>query len=215
MSNKIIINGSEPDDIKLNGVTPDKIMLNGQCYFEKPFEYLYKWDFTKSLTDEVAGAVATMDNETIFTEGVGITGNGWIKLGDDIIHKPIGKIYEIDFASFEKTKNNFSRVLGVDRRNYFGYDGRSYYASVLSGVEQTFTTSSNIVSFTNKTLKLVFVSDSSLQVYLDDTLFYDGKPFVSTNTSATTFYIGNPTEDSTKAMETFTVTGVRIYENEE
>lgn len=35
---KIIINGSEPDDIKLNGVTPDKIMLNGQCYFEKPYE---------------------------------------------------------------------------------------------------------------------------------------------------------------------------------
>lgn len=33
---KIVINGSEPDDIKLNGVTPDKIMLNGVCYFEKP-----------------------------------------------------------------------------------------------------------------------------------------------------------------------------------
>ena len=33
---KIVINGSEPDDIKLNGATPKKIMLNGQCYYEAP-----------------------------------------------------------------------------------------------------------------------------------------------------------------------------------
>lgn len=212
--NKIVINGSEPDDIKLNGVTPDKIMLNGQCYFEKAYKptYLYKWDFTRSLTDEVEGAVATMGNAT-FTEGVGISGDGWIKLGN-YIHSPIGKTYEIDFASFEKTNTNrASRVLGITGNCFLQYDDQVGYISKLNNNQQTYTTTSNIVSFTNKTLKLVFVSDSSLQIYLDDTLLYDGGTFAAV--SNITFYIGDSAGSTVRAMETFTVTGVRIYENEE
>lgn len=210
---KILLNGSEPTDIKLNGVTPDKIMLNGVCYFEKAYEptYLYKWDFTKSLTDEVAGAVATLGNAT-FTEGTGVTGNGYIKLGN-YIHNYIGKTYEIDFASFEKTNTNrLSRVLGLSSNSFFAYDDQVGYICKKNNTEQTYTSTSNTTSFTNKTLKLVFVSDSSLMVYLDDTLIYDGGTFVSeTNT---TFYIGDSAGTSVLAMETFTVTGVRIYENE-
>ncbi len=48
---KIVINGSEPDDIKLNGVTPDKIMLNGNCYFEKalpPKQTLVRLNYTNT-----------------------------------------------------------------------------------------------------------------------------------------------------------------------
>ena len=165
------------------------------------------------MTDEVAGAVVTMGNAT-FTEGVGISGDGWIKLGG-FIHTPLGKTYEIDFASFEKTNTDrLSRVLGTSGDSFLGYDDQIGYMCRKNNKQQAYATTSNIVSFTNKTLKLVFVSDSSLQVYLDDTLLYEGGTFIPV-TSATSFYIGNSAESSVKAMETFTVTGVRIYENEE
>lgn len=214
---KIVVNGSEPDDIKLNGATPKKIMLNGQCYYEAPEPeptYLYKWDFTKSLTDEVGNVTATLGNAS-FTEGTGVTGNGYIKLGN-YIHSCIGKTYEIDFASFEKTNTDrLSRVLGINSNSFLGYDDQVGYICKKNNSQKTYMTTSNIVSFTNKTLKLVFVSDNSLQVYLDDTLLYEGDTFAYNTNPGVEFYIGNSAGSSVHAMETFTVTGVCIYENEE
>jgi len=45
---KILLNGSEPTDIKLNSSTPDKIMLNGVTYWELAKQVLKRIDYSNS-----------------------------------------------------------------------------------------------------------------------------------------------------------------------
>lgn len=45
---KILLNGSEPDDIKLNGATPDKIILNGVTYWEVAKQVLKRIDYSNN-----------------------------------------------------------------------------------------------------------------------------------------------------------------------
>ena len=215
---KIMINGSEPDDIKLNGVTPDKIMLNGVCYFEKLIPeptYLYKWDFTKSLTDEVQGQVATLSNAT-FEEGIGVSGaaDAYIKLFGSI--NLIGNTMEIDYKSLTKTASSgLVRVLGRNSNNFFGYDiENSNYKCKKNNSTQQYTKTSSNSSFTNVTFKLIFTDIYNLTVQVNNEDLYVGGTFHANNSLA--FYIGNAeSTGSAGGFGNFTVTGVRIYANEE
>ena len=103
---KIVVNGSEPDDIKLNGATPKKIMLNGECYYEKAYvsPYLYEWDFTESLIDKSQNVEANLfgsnaSNITRDSEGIHITQSEQ-KIGLDYIDMR-GKTLDEDDASCE------------------------------------------------------------------------------------------------------------------
>lgn len=119
-THKIVINGSEPDNIKLNGATPLKIMLNGVCYYERQSStYLHNWDLTSGTADSVGGTelqyytssssdtTANVANKSgLYTSGTGVT----LADQNDVngIVLPInlytpGNVLEVDFTNFQVT----------------------------------------------------------------------------------------------------------------
>lgn len=252
MSNKIILNGSEPDDIKLNGVTPDKIMLNGVCYFEKvdPHVYLYKWNFKNSLVDEIQGVEAELRGygqswATRDSSGVHITGaKQFVAMGNEQISL-IGKTIEIDISEFnlQGSASYNTLILSSDRLfsgsdddpNYLFFystsDGNSF--SMWSYKEQRVNYNNWKVkkvindelprdAINGKTIKCTFNSDGTNYFYLNDVLIGSTSECWANNanTSLNNQYIkigstnkgGNGTDGNSHNM---TITGVRIYENEE
>lgn len=222
---KIVLNGSEPDDIKLNGVTPDKIMLNGNCYFEKPFQYLYKWDFTKSLTDEIQSQTAALSGATQDSNGLHFSSSD---------HKaelcPIdmrGKTIEIDISSIDwkggsshislittSSSNDPCGILFYWQNNY--WTARYWNTSSGSGAWSRDRYGINTSDMNGHTIKLVCKNDS-VKLYIDD---------VAKNTVSIDGDISNPNNHSLiigktgtnayyKSLYDMTITGVRIYANEE
>lgn len=252
---KIIINGSEPDDIKLNGVTPDKIMLNGQCYFEKapepdPHNYLYKWDFTKSLVDEKQDVEADLRGygqswATRDSSGVHITGQKqFLSLGNEQISL-IGKTIEIDISEFDFQGDTSLNTIILsydgkfmardDNPNYLFFysttDGNSF--SMRSYKQQSVNYDNWKVTkvindelsrdaIDGKTIKCIFNSDGTNYFYLNDVLIGSTSECWANNanTAHNNLYIKIGSSD--KANDGYdgnsynmTITGVRIYENEE
>lgn len=221
---KIVINGSEPDDIKLNGVTPDKIMLNGQCYFEKapepdPHNYLYKWDFTKSLTDEVAGVTAELiNNATIDNNGINITENNHAAYLGEI--DLIGKTLEIEYGEIDIVNNSDNLYivlrnnvsggwLGASITLFKGISGGGFLMKAYSNSDGSssstdiryltdYLTNPTNNYFSNKKIKFIFggnngVSNGNIGVYINDVLIVNltGCYLRSSGTYKTThMYVG-------------------------
>lgn len=250
---KIILNGSEPDDIILNGVTPDKIMLNGQCYYEKapepdPHNYLYKWDFTKSLVDEKQGAEATYygSNAASITrdsEGIHINNEKQcIYIGQMDM---TGKTLEVDIPYFELAGSSSSNTDFVSHsssktndyysiRSLYFTPGSGWYCYGYGSINAYKSDRNSAIidaqhplsDINGKTLKIIYKTTGGIDVYFNDTLIgSDSTKWFNTypdRHSAEFIYLGGKPQQGGGSGQTYngnsynmTITGVRIYENEE
>lgn len=243
---KIMINGSEPDDIKLNGVTPDKIMLNGVCYYEKapepdPHNYLYKWDFTKSLVDEKQGAEATYygSNAASITrdsEGIHINNtNQCVYLCSGV--ELVGKTVEISISDYSPVitpKGADSILCHCDDNRiytipYLYFSGASehrwivygyYDSSTNTGYSQTISLTLSPTDLDNSVIKFIFGDDKGVSVYLNDSLIGTAdKLYFNANSSHVSinnlYLLGKNANSGANNWYNMTISGVRIYENEE
>ena len=176
---------------------------------DKPeHNYLYKWDFTKSLTDSVQGLMATLGGDATFTsgDGVSITGaSGYIRLIDGFY--PVGKTLEIDVGNMSKQGTGNKRFLMATSDTGFIYRGATNNWEVYTNHtwKSYVTTSQDPNIFNNSTIKVVD-ENGALKVYKNDTLVFEGADPWSGY-----LYIGA----SSNSFYNVTITGVRIYENEE
>ena len=222
---KIVINGSEPDDIKLNGVTPDKIMLNGQCYFEKPLahNYLYKWNFTKSnnpLIDEINKVEITKySTARISIDTGGLHNNhaaGYVEIP---IPLDVGKTYEIVIGEIDcKVTNTNGKFLthkvdGVNKWDWFGYRKVNNVYTWLWSIDSNFYDFGILINdFSNSTLKIVIGSQLT-NIYLNDVLIGSSNtiPF-SSYTYETIRLFG---DSGSQGYFDATIKEFNVYENEE
>jgi hypothetical protein len=193
--------------------------------------YLYKWDFTKSLTDEIQGQVATLNSYSEFHVGEGIIitpdlsvsykGRGGITLydGNDYWLKN-GITIEIDipYAHNTHTTGDWSFLLQVYLNNGFGFKHSRYY-------DQKWGTCVNSISYnigntdpdiiSNKTVKMELIDDDLMRVYVGNendgyTLIYEGKS-ITAQKNPSTIAIGS-FDNYDKGYNNFIVSGVRVYE---
>lgn len=181
---------------------------------ESSINYLYKWDFTQSLTDEIQGQVATLTNAT-FTQGVGIifdARNDNADLGNVI---SIGQTLEIDVGDFTAPLNaNYnawfmtSGAGGFSRRAGTG----AQYWEVLklndTWATHTLSSTDNTV-FADKTVKLVFIDSNNLEIYVNDVLMYSGGTFVERSNQS--LNIGDKPAIN-KTINNMVIKAIRIYE---
>lgn len=205
-------------DIKLNGITPNKIMLNGVCYFERQVppshNYIAKWNFTKAtdpLIDEINNYEFDTSNcQIIANQGI-IFSSGTSKIRcthTGILRK--GYTYEIDFSEMDKSfSNDHGRLIMLSDDYGFIYRNQTNQWEVYNGSWMSYTSTSNDPNvFDGKTLKMVITNENML-VYSNDTLIYNGG-----NMCGNSYYdlkIGSVL----KSFYNMTISGVRIYENEE
>lgn len=180
----------------------------------KNIDYLYKWDFTKSLTDRVTGTVATLNSATR-TDEHGITllnSDSYVSIavsGNSLIAN--GRTLEIDFGTVSKSySGRHGRFIMYDDDEGFifrnGSDLWQVYSS--SGWRSYTETSSNPDVFSNKTLKMVFNTNSLMDVYANNELVYSGYPFFSIN--STSMLIGSSSQSFINAE----IKALRIYNNQ-
>lgn len=183
---------------------------------ETSITYLYKWDFTQSLTDEVQGVTATLTNAT-FTQGVGIifdARNDNVNFGNVI---SVGQTLELDVGDFVAPLNaNYNAWFVVSGAGGFSHragTGDQYWQVLkLNDTWATYTLSStDNTIFANKTVKFVFVDSNNLEVYVNDVLMYSGGTFVERNNQL--LYLGD-SPSVNKSINNMTITGVRIYANQ-
>lgn len=183
--------------------------------------YLYKWDFTKSLTDEIQGVTASLTNATL-TQGVGVVTDAYKGIVElvSITQNIIDKTIELDFTDLELTPTPQSVYVSA---MLLGRGGNFKFAyGFTSGVEKwltydinntalSYNSTSNQIIFNNGgNFKFVFTSEN-LKVYLNGELFFDGEPFTG-GTNVTMLIVGTHHRliDGFK----FTLTGARIYNNQ-
>ena len=191
---------------------------------EPQHDYLYKWDFTKSLVDEVQGVEAVLNNgATRDSGGVHIDNYGGksVYLLDTFSN---GYTLEIDFGEVydshaDSPVNGYNMVINFPY-NTSDYGFRYYRRSDITrfGVRQQGhgdRARIDVVgadAFSNKTLKFIFTSLTDLKIFINDDKVYDYYSFIKNDTSSALQIGGNSSNDSFYPM---TIKAVRIYENEE
>lgn len=210
-------------------------------------DYIYKWDFTKSLTDEVSGEVATLsggltrDNGGLkFTAAKQIAYLGGINL--------MGRTIEIDISKFEfKGNPNYHVRLLMNTSSEYTLTGKGaliYRAASSYGYWSAFSSQTpgsnnkwsdtpynitDVNAFNNKKVKLVFNKDiwktTQTQISTQVDLYVNNE--YKGSTSGITFVRsdnsdiligglkGSSSASSGDQCYDMTITGVRIYENEE
>ena len=186
---------------------------------EESITYLYKWDLTQSLTDEIQGVTARLTNAAL-TQGVGVVTdayNGIVELVS-INRNIIDKTVELDFTDLELTPTPQSVYVSA---MLLGRGGNYKFAySYTSGIEKwlTYATNNTALSYNSTSNQFIFnnggkfrfvFTSNNLKVYLNGELFFDGEPFTGgTNVTMLTVGTSHQLIDGFK----FTLTGVRIYE---
>lgn len=171
-------------------------------------EYLYKWDFTKSLTDEIQGVTAIISGSASFTKGEGVkfTGStGKLELLPTIQNFD-GKTIELDISTMDKKFNNtHGKLIMADGNNGFIYRSQTSKWECFNGSWVDYTlTSGDANVFNGKTAKFVINNlINDIEVYADDVLIYKGYGWgAMLNIGySSTFY-------------NMTISGVRIYNNQ-
>lgn len=180
--------------------------------------YLYKWDLTQSLTDEIQGVVAYAQGSN-FESGVGVTFNSanaslWLTNNTHIYIELNGKTIEIDFSNMQKAFGNSShgRLITKDESNGFIYRHQTQQWECYSNGWKTYVnTSSDANAFNGKTAKFIINDiNTDIEVYADNNLIYKGSGWsnndnVSLHLSTYYNHVGN-------GYYNMTITGVRIYE---
>lgn len=197
-------------------------------------DYLYKWDFTKSLVDEIQGKEVILKNGLtrnnqglIFNQATQIATLGEISLD--------GKTIEIDVPSFDckanasyhmrfltntnnPSDNGTGALIYRNKSKYnqwgaFGYTENAYSVCTWSHYGLT---GENALD--NKTVKIIFNQNQNTELYLNDT--YIGTSEVYFVPSLTKYVEIGGVSSSSKASSgdqcyDMTISGVRIYENED
>jgi hypothetical protein len=169
---------------------------------------LYRWDFTKSLVDEVQGVEAILykcerDENGIYVDGT----------SNDItftnVAFEIGKTYEFKFGNMQykagQTLISFSND-SFNNNSPFSWSS----GSKVWGINQDGWKASNVKvkEFPNSTLKLVILSDR-IDIYQDNTKL--GYITIVLN-SYISFRVGNRFSGT---FRNFYLEAIRIYANEE
>lgn len=173
-------------------------------------DYLYKWDFTKSLIDEIVGETAELKAST-FVEGTGIVFDG--QYDQIVLGSPaaVGRTIEIDIRSFNKKFTGNGRLLMHNADSGLVYRKATGQWEVYDRAWKSYTvTNSDPSIFDGKTLKAIF-TNHHLKVYADSLLVYEGYGWCSGGERELT-KVGSWDGYSFYDM---IVTGCRIYENEE
>lgn len=127
---------------------------------------------------------------------------------------------EIDIATMTKqfSSSSHGRFIMINDTNGFIFRKSNYNNWQVYGEKNNSSawrtyeqTSNNPDIFSGKTLKLKFNNSSDMEIYADNELVYKGEPFTDLNQEKG-FYINSSTGQGFYNM---TITGVRIYENEE
>jgi hypothetical protein len=171
--------------------------------------YIYKWDLTKSLTDEIQGITAIISGLASFTEGEGVkfTGStGKLELLSTTQNFD-GKTIELDISMMgKKFSNSHGKLIMADSNNGFIYRTQTSKWECYNGAWGSYTlTSDDANVFNGKTAKFVInnlVND--IEVYADDVLIYKGNGW-----GLARLYIGY-----SSTFYDMTITGVRIYTNQ-
>lgn len=207
-------------------------------------DYIYKWDFTKSLTDEIEGSEVTLGANAIRTSsGVSFTGKGDRIIFDNSIDIMINKTIEIDIAncdfkgntsydmnfliiptshtkyssplSFLKSKQSW----GVYYKTYSSIESRELQYN--AGLGRNYFNDSKIKIKTIRTPHPRYNYLYSFQLYVNDTLIgtvqdCDWGGFYLSTYGTMTIGGGNvsPASNGDQCYD-MTITGVRIYDNEE
>ena len=197
-------------------------------------DYIYKWDFTKSLVDEIQGSAVTLGANAVRTSsGVSFTGKG-----DRII--------------FDTSVNIFDRTIEIDIANCDFKGNTSYdmnfliipttltlYASPLSYIKSLngwgvynsrndyiYPNTNDRNYFNNGTIKIIMetpqggsAEKQNIKLYFNNNLVggFD-KYYLREKISDKNITIGssnNSTSSNGDQCYDMTITGVRIYANEE
>ena len=179
-----------------------------------PRTLIYNWDFTESLTDTVAGATATINENAVqSSSGLTINNDGCAvlcKVYNSGLLK--NRDYEFDIASMSKDFGNVHGrfiCFGPNNASSTGSNGFIYrdsgYWQFYKGSWSGENTVSSATAFIGKTLRMNVDNDGVIRMYEGDTLIATC-PEAPGNTMAY-LRLG----DSSQPYYTFTVTAVRVY----
>lgn len=186
-----------------------------------PSIYMYYWDLTKSLTDLIRGAQATLSTSGAeFIEGTGIVISSTGYINTAISHSSAinfwGKTIEFHIKNMSKNFGDTCRLLTYSNNVTGGLIFRTDHWQFRYGdtwVNYTQSSSNEILD--DGVLKLVFDSDRNyVNVYINDTKIYEG---VGWHTSKGTMTTDLPSVGSVNnkyyTSYNMTVTSIRVYEN--
>lgn len=203
----------------------DQIFSAGEPTPPEP-DYLYKWDFTKSLIDEKQGKIATLSGSaTQGNDGVVISGNDGVLnfLGETVLDLSSGKTIEIEFTWDANSRGTTSGMFGVNDgsavplywHNSYGYV--AYYKNIgaqYGSIQQLvkhgdWADYRNSYAFQdNSIIKFVFNNDS-YDIYKDDNLIARFEDVILTNCVG----IVGKSKDLKNSAYAMTIKSIRIYEN--
>ena len=199
-------------------------------------DYLYKWDFTKSLVDEIGGVTATLvANASRDSNGVHfLHPMDAMNMSPNPINMN-GKTIEMDISNFEfvgDSSKNIQVILNA-RNNDVGayvYTGLLLKSSGSGSCWQAhgYTDSGSndgwgydykIVDsdLDGHTVKIKCENGNTLSLWIDDELKFDSKSSGWTyfNSSKCNYLRIGGSGYSTHQCYNMTITGIRIYENED
>lgn len=195
--------GDEPD-VPVVPDEPDVPSTNGTL--------LYNWDFTKSLTDTVAGNTATLNGSgaTHDSNGLSIVQNDKTATYASFATNIHGanRRYEFDVASIAKTGNKNVHFLHCTNLAGFLYISNvwKFYSEKSWAFKETGI--ADVGAFDGKTVSFVINEDYSWDLYLDSELVAQSGEAISKSSSGLT--IGS-TGANDASMELL-VTGLRVYD---
>lgn len=182
-------------------------------------DYLYKWDFTKSLTDEIQGVTAVLNGGATRDEnGLHIQGGAQYCqfLFEDIATTNKSYTFEMDCGEFVRKLNNSQYTIATYNKNngmyafeYSGGNGWGYWNGSSWVFDKTWAAYNNSNIFDNKKISFIF-ENSTITVKVDNTVVQN---FSDTKINKIFRFIGNNSND--KSYYNMTIKSIKIYENEE
>ncbi len=190
-----------------------------KLYIIDKHDYLYKWDFTKNLVDEVQGVTAVLNGgATRDKNGLHLQGAAQYCqfLFEDIVTTNKSYTFEIECGNFVQQALNAQYTIATyDKNNGMytfernGGNGWGYYNGSNWVYDKTWAEYNNSNIFDNKKISFIF-GNSTITVKVDNTVVQN---FSNTNINKIFRFIGNNSND--KSYYNMTISGIRIYENED
>lgn len=197
--------------------------------------YLYKWDFTKSLEDEIEGQIATLNGVIRNNNGLNYTAIGGAYLG---VIDMIGKTIEVDIESFEfkgSYSNHINFIMNGDLNGYatgalifrynstIGWASYGYLLPITAGSDSKgwsapYNSNLDRNSFNGKTIKLVYEDEHTRSLYVDDELQGTVNSIYYDRDSERLAIGARASLDNLNQADqcyNMTIKGIRIYNNNE
>lgn len=166
---------------------------------------LYKWDFTKSITDEIQHLTATGTFETT-SEGVYLSTVNSYVMFSDLFASNHSYQFDITANSVPSRGNSHGRFIMITTERGFIYRSTGYWSFWAGNWDAHDTSKTNINAIVGKTVTLYVDANNYWHIYIDGVSFLDwNAPCDGTN-----LQIGS----GQNSLYGITVSGVRIYEGE-